>query len=226
MTGVFLQARLASTRLPRKALLPLAGKPLLLHAMESLKKIPAQVHALLTDPASAPELSPLARQTGFQLFVGAPTDVLDRYCAALSAFPVDTLIRATGDNPLVSWEMATRLLAQHRRLRADYSGYFGLPIGCGVEIVRPECLHLARRQSPDPYDHEHVTPYLYRNPQSFALHRPLAPKEFQSRHSLTVDTQSDLDRLIPLFAALYKGSPIPLKDLTEWIRSQEASHAE
>jgi spore coat polysaccharide biosynthesis protein SpsF len=221
MTGVFLQARLDSTRLPRKALAPLAGKPLVLHAMESLKKIPAQVHALLTDPGSAPELSPLALQAGFQLFAGSLPDVLDRFCAALSAFPVDTVIRATGDNPLVSWEMATRLLDEHLGLGADYSGYFGLPVGCGVEIVRSECLLLARRESSDPYDHEHVTPYLYRNPQSFSLHRPLAPKEFQSRRSLTVDTQSDLSRLRPVFAALYKGGPIPLAELIEWIRGQD-----
>jgi spore coat polysaccharide biosynthesis protein SpsF len=226
MTGVFLQARLDSSRLPRKALMHIQGKPLVLHAMESLKKIPVEVHALLTEEGSAEALSPLARQAGFEIFTGSKPDVLDRFCAALSVFPVDTLIRATGDNPLVSWEMAISLLAEHRKLKADYSGYFGLPIGCGVEIVRSESLLQARKKSPDPYDREHVTPGLYRNPQSFSLHRPLAPPEFQSRFSVSVDTQCDLDRVRAVFASLYQGGPIPLETLITWIRAREKQSAE
>jgi spore coat polysaccharide biosynthesis protein SpsF len=225
MTGVFLQARLNSTRLPRKALLPLAGKPLVLHAMESLKKIPAEIHALLTDPDSSPELSPLALQAGFELFTGSPGDVLDRFCAALPLFPVDTIIRATGDNPLVSWEMAAALLAEHTKLGADYSGYSGLPLGCGVEIIRSECLLKARRESSDPYDHEHVTPYLYRNPQTFNLHRPLAPRKFQSRFSVSIDTKTDFNRVLTIFTSLYQGRPISLETLIDWIRAQENHHA-
>jgi spore coat polysaccharide biosynthesis protein SpsF len=221
MTGVFLQARLDSSRLPGKALMPIQGKPLILHAMESLKKIPVEVHALLTEEGSAEALQPLADEAGFRFFTGSGHDVLDRFCAALSAFPVHTLIRATGDNPLVSWEMASRLLAQHRSLDADYSGYFGLPTGCGVEIVRSECLFKARRESSDPYDHEHVTPYLYKNPQVFTLHRPLAPGEFRSRFSVSVDTQADFDRVGAVFATLYQGGPISLESLMTFIRTQE-----
>lgn len=222
MTAVFLQARLDSTRLPRKALLPIQGKPLVLHAMESLKKIPVETHALLTDSRSAPHLAPLAHQAGFQLFTGSPSDVLDRFRAALSVFPASTIIRATGDNPLVSWEMAIRLLDEHHKLHADYSGYSGLPIGCGVEIIRSECLIKAQQESSDPYDHEHVSPYLYRNPQLFTLHRPLAPREFQSRFSVTVDTQSDFELVSSIFASLYQGSPIPIETLLGWIRAREA----
>ncbi|MDR2134136.1 MAG: hypothetical protein LBP27_03430 [Treponema sp.] len=226
MTGVFLQARLDSTRLPRKALMPLGRKPLILHAMESLKKIPVEIHALLTDQASAHTLSPLARRAGFQLFTGSPLDVLDRFCAALTVFPATTIIRATGDNPLVSWEMATALLEEHHKLDADYSAFFGLPLGCGVEIVRSECLLRARSESSDPYDHEHVTPYLYRSPQIFTLHRPLAPAQFRSRFSLTVDTPNDFERLTSVFAALYTGSPIRLETLMNWIRAKEHSAGE
>ena len=223
MTGVFLQARLDSSRLPGKALMPLQGKALVLHAMESLKKIPVDVHILLTEEGSAEALRPLADEAGFGFFIGSRHDVLDRFCAALSAFPVDTLIRATGDNPLVSWEMAARILDEHRKLDADYSGYFGLPTGCGVEIVRSECLLKARRKSSDPYDREHVTPYLYKNPDCFTLHRPLAPAEFRSRFSVTVDTGADFDRVGAVFASLYRGGPIPLETLMTFIRARESA---
>ncbi|MDR1932413.1 MAG: acylneuraminate cytidylyltransferase [Spirochaetales bacterium] len=223
MTGVFIQIRLDSSRLPGKALMPIAGKALALHALESLKKIPAGVHALLTEEASAEALRPLAAAAGFELFTGSKDDVLERFCAALEAFPVDTVIRATGDNPLVSWEMASLLLDQHHELDADYSGYSGLPPGCGVEIVRAECLLKAGAAARDPYDREHVTPYVYKNPQIFTLHRPLAPKDFRSRFSVSVDTRADFERVSRVFARLYRGVTIPIAELMSFIRTQESS---
>ena len=222
MTGVFLQARLDSSRLPNKALLPIRGKALVLHAMESLKKIPADVHVLLTEEGSSAALLPLARTAGFEFFTGSKEDVLGRFCAALEVFPVDTILRATGDNPLVSWEMAARLLAEHSSLEADYSGYTGLPLGCGVEAVRAECLLTAQKESSSPYDHEHVTPYIYNNPNVFSLHRPLAPACFRSRFSVSVDTQADFDRVARLFAELPE-TPVTLDALMAAIRRQEAS---
>ena len=51
-TGIFVQVRLASTRLARKALLPLAGSTVIGHVMRALALVPADVRALLTDPAS------------------------------------------------------------------------------------------------------------------------------------------------------------------------------
>jgi spore coat polysaccharide biosynthesis protein SpsF len=219
MTGVFLQARIDSSRLPGKALLLIRGKALLFHAMESLKKVPADIHVLLTEEGSLAALSPLAGQAGFEIFSGSKADVLKRFCDALAVFPVDTLIRATGDNPLVSWEMASRLLKEHRKLKADYSGYFGLPTGCGVEVVRAESLLKAQRESSDPYDREHVTPYIYKNPRIFSLHRPLAPARRRASFSVSVDTQEDFDRVAAVFSAIYRDGPVALKELMAWIRS-------
>ena len=224
MTGVFLQARIDSTRLPGKALMPIRGKALVLHAMESLKKVPADFHVLVTEEGSAAALLPLARTAGFEFFIGSKDDVLGRFCAALAVFPVDTVIRATGDNPLVSWEMAGRLREEHSSRGADYSGYFGLPLGCGVEVVRAECLLAAQKESASPYDHEHVTPYLYNNPQLFSLHRPLAPACFRSRFSVSVDTQADFDRVARLFEDL-PGVPVSLDALMVAIRAREAASA-
>jgi len=54
--GVFLQVRIGSTRLPGKAMLPLAGKSAVAHAMDALACVRADVHAILTDPDSAGRL--------------------------------------------------------------------------------------------------------------------------------------------------------------------------
>jgi len=207
-------------RLPGKALLPVLGRPLVSYALRALRKIPAEVYVLATDGESRAALTHPAEEAGFHLFAGHPLDVLRRYRDALRAHPADTVVRATGDNPLVSWEMGGRLLEEHRARGADYSGYFGLPVGCGVEIVRTEALLRADREAVDPYEREHVTPYLYRHPEIFDLHRPLAEERFRSRFSVSVDTPGDFERVSAVVSDLCADGPPPLSALMAWIGLQ------
>ena len=221
MTGVFLQVRLDSTRLPGKALLPLAGKPIVTRVLEALHKIPAEVHAVLTEEGSREALLPLAESQGFRLYVGPKEDVLKRYTGAARAYAVEWIVRATGDNPFVSWELAAELLKDCRRLDADYGGHYGMPLGCGVEILKAEALFRAERETQDPYDHEHVAPYLYKNPQIFFLHRPLADLRWRSNFRLTIDTREDYERVKVIYESLYRGQPSTMDELMEKLRGLE-----
>jgi len=220
MTGVFLQARLDSSRLPGKALLPLSGKSILEHAMEALLRVPADVHALLTEEGSREAFAPFADRLGYGLFVGSKLDVLKRFADAARFFGVDRIVRATGDNPLVSWELATQLEKECASLDADYGGHFGMPVGCGVECLKCGALFRAERETKDPYDREHVAPYLYGNPRIFSLHRPLVPIEFRSDFRVTVDTREDYENISAIFSDIYRGRPVRLDELMEWIRSR------
>ena len=130
-TGIFLQVRLDSQRLPRKALLPLPYGNIIQHAMRALKGIEADVYALLTDENSEGTLRPFATKEDFEMFIGPRDDVLKRYCLAARHFRVDHVIRATGDNPLVSAEMGRAILSIHIREEADLSHFIGLPLGTG-----------------------------------------------------------------------------------------------
>jgi len=220
--GVFLQVRLDSTRLPKKALLPLSGKPVVELAMEALKKVPADVYALLTDRDSYKALSGHASAAGFETFIGPKEDVLQRYADAINYFQVDTVIRATGDNPLVSGECGAQLLElynEHQWERqVDYSGFEGLPVGTGVECVRAEALLRADREAESCYDREHVCPYLYNHPNLFRVYRPLAPKEcFFPGMRVTLDTEQDYHRLQTIFNTLYSGKPTTVKQLIRGI---------
>ena len=216
--GVFLQVRLDSTRLPEKALLELSGKAVVTHAMEALKAVPADVFALLTDRESSEALSEYAAAAGFELFVGPKDDVLKRYAQAISYYRVDTVIRATGDNPLVDGECAARLLELYRRRHVDYSGFYGLPIGTGVECVRAKALLQADRRAATEYEREHVCPYLYNNPHTFIIYRPSAPAECYSPElRVTLDTDRDYRRLHTIFDSLYAGNPISTAQLIRGI---------
>jgi len=225
MTGVFLQARLDSSRLPGKALLPLSGKPILEHAMEALLLVPADVHALLTEEGSREAFAPIADKLGYRLFVGSKFDVLRRFADAARFFGVDRIVRATGDNPLVSWELAVQLEKECVSLDADYGGHFGMPVGCGVECLKSKALFRAERETQVLYDREHVAPYLYGNPRIFSLHRPLVPREYRSDFSVTVDTREDYEKVSAVFSDIYRGRPVNLDELMEWIRSRAGEAA-
>jgi spore coat polysaccharide biosynthesis protein SpsF len=205
--AVILQARMDSSRLPGKSLLPLGGKPLILRVMEALNRVPAELRVLACPEDSAADFAPLASELGFTLFTGPKDDVLRRYCLALRQFGIQRLIRATGDNPFVFADAATAINAEAQTLGADYAGYGGLPIGAGVESVSATALFRAETQAATPSEKEHVCPYLYAHPELFLLHRPLAPPQWQGGSvsqplRLTVDTAEDYERAQLLYAEL------------------------
>ncbi|MDR2482685.1 MAG: spore coat protein, partial [Treponema sp.] len=78
MTALILQARLDSSRLPGKALLPLGGRPLIFRVMEALKTLPVDRHVLACPEDCAAPFGPLAEEAGFELSPGPKEDVLRR----------------------------------------------------------------------------------------------------------------------------------------------------
>jgi spore coat polysaccharide biosynthesis protein SpsF len=218
-TAVFLQARLGSRRLPHKILLDLGGRTVLEQCMARLGLVEADVHVVLTDTYSFPVLDRICRRhAGWECFMGPAQDVLGRYVFASRHFGVDTIIRATADNPLVSYELANALLAdQISDGPADYRAHLGIPYGAGVELVRSDALEKAFVDSMDPYDREHVCPYLYNHADVFRVVRSDAPPEYSAGDlRLTLDTEEDYRFL----KALYRQYPLEnLPSLSSVIKS-------
>ncbi|MHB9291088.1 putative spore coat polysaccharide biosynthesis protein SpsF [Hollandina sp. SP2] len=203
MTAVILQARLDSTRLPGKSLLPLGGKPLILLVMEALKGVWCDRYVLACPEDCVGAFGPWAEQAGFDLVAGSKEDVLSRYCVAVRRFGIDRLIRATGDNPFVFVDAANTLNQEALNRKADYAGYSGLPYGAGVESVAAEALLRAEQDASLQAEREHVCPYLYTHPDLFRLHRPLAPLVWQAPSlRISLDTLEDYQRSQVLFEAL------------------------
>ena len=203
MNAIILQARMDSSRLPEKSLLPLGGKPLILCAMEALSRVPSDLRVLACPEDSAGAFAPLAREAGFEIYAGPKDDVLRRFCLAIKQFDIDQVIRATGDNPFVFADAAAAINAEALALNADYAGYNGLPFGAGVESVSAAALLRADIEADEPYEREHVCPYIYSRPGDFLVHRPLAPLRWQGQAiRLTVDTRKDYRRAQALYAEL------------------------
>lgn len=219
MIGVFLQVRLDSTRLPGKALLPLEDYTVIEQAMRSLKDVKADIFALLTEPSSAFQLAPLADKWGYEVFVGDKNNVLKRYADAIKNFSVSTVIRATGDNPLVSGRLANKILKFHLLKNSDYSGFTGIPVGTGVEILKAEAVLKADSLSVNSYEKEHVSPYLYFRDTEFIVKKvPASSKYYCPDSRVTLDTENDYLEIKQIYRQLYNGQPIDIQNLVSWLR--------
>lgn len=221
--GIFLQARLDSSRLPEKALLNLGGITILEHAMRALTSVEADHYVLLTDDRSAHRLRPLSRLCNFDLFVGDPDDVLDRFLRAAQRYGVDTIVRATGDNPFVSPEATELALALRRSKDADFAALVGLPLGTGVEVVRRRALEIAWKKASKRYDREHVTPFLYTRPERFSIVRSPAPAALRFPEArVTLDTWEDYRHLQGLVEDLHYSFPVEIRDIVAWYQDSYA----
>ena len=220
-TGIFVQVRLGSTRLPQKATLALPGGTIIQHVMRAMARVPADVRALLTDAGSAKTLLPFAESEGFAVFIGPELDVLARYCMACRAYEVSRVVRATGDNPLTSAALAAEILELHTSAGADLSHFLGCPWGTGVEAVEAEALFSAEKDSSAPEEREHITTYLYRHPERFAIIEPMAPSRARLADArVTVDTPDDYERVKSIFEALYVGNPLETDEVITWLLRQ------
>ena len=226
MTGVFLQVRMRSSRLPNKALSVLADRTAVEHAMRALRRLPVSVHAVVTDASSAVVLRPYAEACGFRVFAGSEENVLERYVMAARQFGVEEIVRATGDNPLVSPEMARLAVAERRRFGADFLALDLLPLGTGVEVVLASAYEAAYASDYTAYDAEHASPYIYRHPERFRVLRLPAPPAVQLADArVTLDTPEDLARLASLFDAIYDGDPIPVYRLVKHLAATGGAEA-
>jgi len=219
ITGIFLQARLYSRRLPHKALLTLHGINVLQHAMRALKNVKAQVYALLTDKESAKTLKIFAQTEGFKFFIGPTADVLKRFCLAAEHFSVTRVVRATGDNPLVSARLTGQNLLIHDREQVDLSRFRGEPLGTGVEVIETKALLKTQTDSKDSYEHEHITTHILRNEDKYKVLEIQCPADcYYPQARVTLDTEDDYRFLQLIYQELYKDKPIETDKLVKWLK--------
>lgn len=223
------QARLGSTRLPGKVMMEVAGRALIVHVMDRVRRIGALTECLVatTLTESDDDLVAFCRKQGWACFRGSDRDVLDRFYRAATAAKADHVMRITADDPLVCPTEATRLVALHQRCAADYSHSLtvwgsGLPIGTGCEVVTMATLEEAWRYGVAAHHREHVTEYIYEHPERFHIERlPTPPNLWRPALRLTVDTERDLALIRRIYARLYaEGATIALADVIDLVERE------
>lgn len=206
-----LQARMSSTRLPGKVLMPILGVPMLERQLERVRRarrLDGLRVATSTDPADD-AIARLCKDLGVACYRGSLHDVLDRYYRAAQELAPRHVVRLTGDCPLVDPAVVDALVELHLAGGYDYSSNVherSYPRGLDAEIFRLEVLERAWQVARAPDEREHVTPWMYRNGPS--LRRgALRDAVDRSRLRWTVDHPDDLAFVTRVFEALYPHNP-------------------
>lgn len=174
-----IQARLGSSRLPRKVLTGINGKPLLARVVERVCAMPGLTESwpILAAPAleTGPLVEAVRQALGYRIpWVGGDEhDVLSRVITAARQFHIDTVVRVTADCPLWAPDVAGLALEEFVRQDVDYLGttrpILAYPDGLDCEVIRREALETAHWEATDPEDREHVTRFLWRQPDRFRI---------------------------------------------------------
>ncbi len=192
-----IQARMGSSRLPGKVLLPLAGRPVLWHVVHRLRRCrTVDVVAVATSTGAGDDaIAAFARQEGVPCIRGPEDDVLARYVLAAEQLGADVVVRVTGDAPLIDPPTIDRLVETMIAHGADYATIDpSVPsIHEGFDPVTTRALRLlAAHAGSDPAAREHVTAYLKLHPDFVPV--VMIPAEPDCRHGgarLSVDTPAD-----------------------------------
>jgi spore coat polysaccharide biosynthesis protein SpsF len=171
-----LQARMSSTRLPGKVLADLAGAPMILRQIERLQRATRlnRIVVATSDQASddpAGRLPDRRRRSAVSRIAGRRAGPLYRRDGGLRPGshrgPPDRRLPARRSG------LIDQTLDLHLRSGADYTSNTparrSFAKGLDVEVFESVALKIAADETVDPYDHEHVTPFLYRHPRRFKV---------------------------------------------------------
>lgn len=170
-TGAIIQARMSSTRLPGKVLLPIMGKPMLARQIERVRRSRAdEVIVATTTHASDDAVAFTAAEAGAKVHRGALDDVLSRYLGAAREFGVELIARITADCPLVDPSAIDAMLWRYAQGDADHVDVLGIPDGTGGQCFSTAFLEgLAGQPDITVEDREHVSLYARRRTDRYRI---------------------------------------------------------
>lgn len=192
-----IQARMSSTRLPGKVLSTVAGRTLLDHLVERVRRCDVVDH-LVVATSDHPSDDPIAgwcRDRGVDLFRGSLDDVAGRMLAAAKAHGANAFVRLCADSPLLDPALVATMAALFGEVPCDLASNTvvrSFPKGMSVEVLSVPALERAY-PAMDHADREHVTRHFYRHPDRFTIRSCRWDRDEASRQ-LSVDSPEDLER--------------------------------
>jgi len=210
-TLVVVQARMGSSRLPGKVLLPLAGRPLLERMLQRLQGARLRFD-LCVATSTAVEDEPirqLCQRIGVPVVGGHPTDLLERHLLAAERLGADVVVKVPSDCPLIDPAVVDEVLGYfaHNRERFDFVTNLHPPTwpdGNDVEVMSRSVLSLAAKEARRPFEREHTTPFIWDNPQRFRIGnvRWRDGRDLSKTHRFTVDYAEDYQFITRVYEEL------------------------
>ena len=214
--GIIIQARLGSTRLPNKVMLPLpAGgeKTIISEVIESVKDVSEISNVIVATSTSKVnnDLESYINSLKVECYRGSENDVLSRFYDIVIKHKFKYIIRLTADNPIVDNLLLKEFIRNFISNDLDYSYSNNLPLGCNFEMMKASEIINAHENSENLFDKEHVTPFIKRNANKtvdFIFNNIKVIPNLR----LTIDYASDY-AFINLIYTMLKGKPKSIKNI-------------
>lgn len=209
---IVIQARMSSSRLPGKVMMPILGKSLLCRMIERLKMIRHEAQLVIAIPLGHSEdiLEIEAENIGIPCFRGSLNNLLDRHYRAALKYNADLVLKIPSDCPLIDPRIVDEVLDFYFSHEGEYDYVSNLhpatyPDGNDVEIMTMECLEKTHREASRKLELEHTTPYIWENPEKFRIGNFLWPagKDYSMSHRFTIDYGADYQFIKRVFEELY-----------------------
>jgi len=209
MILAILQARMSSTRLPGKVLMPLVGAPMIVRQIERVsraRRIDKLVVATSLNPGDD-VIEKTCRREGISVHRGPLDDVLARFVGALEAYPADYVVRLTADCPLADPHVIDETIETLLETGVDYASntppHRTFPKGLDVEAMTAATLRMAASEATTPEEREHVTWGIHTRPERWRLAFHSQPVD-EGEVRWTVDRPDDYAFMAAVYDALYK----------------------
>lgn len=232
MVTAIIQARMGSTRLPGKVMMPIEGKPLLYYVINQVRhsKKLSNIIVATTNLKEDEIIVNFVNSLGVDCYVGNAQDVLDRYYCCAKEFKIDVIVRISGDSPLIDYNIIDKCIDEFEKNHFDYLGntivkddnhwienYNGFPIGVAVEVFTFNALEKAWKESKKPSDREHVTEYIWKNPEIFKL-GSIKNSEDLSNMRIVVDYQEDFNLVKKIIEHLPSNDALTLEQIISFLK--------
>ena len=230
--GIIIQARMDSSRLPGKALLPVVGKPMLVLLLERLRMVKnaSSIVVATTERSSDDAICSVVRDVGVEVYRGSEDDVLGRFHECAASRKWKRIVRVTADCPLLdpvildeALDLASSLPENHFVTNSPYSeADRAYPRGMDVEVFSKASLQDAFSGARTKFEREHVTPFMRARPERYPVTlMPCVAPAPTTR--LTVDERRDYDLIVRIAEHLYPSNPLfSLSDILLFLRDNPA----
>ena len=211
-----------SERLPKKALLEIYGKPLIIRLFQRLEEV-FNINDLVVCTSINPqddELQKISAEYGINCFRGSELDVMGRFIEAANNANAQTVARVTGDNPLTDPKILKDMFDYHIINKSEYTYTNDLPVGTRAEIIDINALKRIHKEISDPDSTEYMTNVLKR-PDKLKVSEYHVPNlELRKPElSLTVDNLADLELTRKIYDA-FNGNIPDLSKIIKWLERQ------
>jgi spore coat polysaccharide biosynthesis protein SpsF (cytidylyltransferase family) len=230
MTLLIIQARMGSLRLPGKVMKSINKKPLLYFMINQLKncKIPVKLVVATSTKKKDDTIASYVQSLGVEVFRGNEDDVLDRFYKCALNFGDKTIVRICADSPLIDPNIVDKCITEFQQGPFDYFSntiqnqnkkwvqhYNGFPLGFAVEVFTLDALTTAWTESKLSSDREHVTEYIFHNPDKFRLGSFSCHTDY-SYLRLVVDYPEDLQLVKEIIRHFDEKHCYTLKELVDF----------